>query len=184
MPKRKSKSKNRADEKKSRQDDEKGDPIAEVFIKSNNSSASDSSSSESSSSSSDDSYYRKKRASKKKKKSRDGAKSLRKLQDQIDFFQRNLEIKLNYMESLIQTLIKNQEAKPSTSSVSPNLPTPSQVMCKSTSSKVLKVPAPDFVLLSTPPLKPHSSDVKKIHFKESLNKFDVPTFPITGKRNI
>lgn len=183
MPKRKNKSKSRTDDKRLKHDGEdSNNPIAEVFIKTSNSSTSDSSSSESGSSSSDDSYYRRKRASKKKKKSRDGTKKCyRRLQDQIDLFQRNVDIKLNYLESLLQTLIKNQGGKPSTSSPSPNLLSLPVTNKTKTVVKPLKVPAPDFSLSTL--AKPQSSDTK-IHKKNSAKTFDVPTFPITGMSKV
>lgn len=188
MPKRKSKSKNRADQKRSKhEDDDSSNPIAEVFIKSSNSSPCESSSSESdSSSSSDDSYYRRKRASKKQKKSKDGnsKKSLRKLQNQIDLFQRNVDIKLNYLESLIQTLIKGRGDEPSTSAQTANLLcSPNSVMSKSkvvAKQGFIKALAPDFAI-STPPAKLQSTEVKKVQLKGSSSKLEIPDFPITGE---
>ena len=185
MPKRKNKSKHRADDKKSKYDDEEKSN-SEVLIKPK--SPSESSSSESESSSSDDSYYQKKRVSKRKKRKESANKGLRRLQDQIDLFQRNVDIKLNYLECLLQTVIRNQEA--GTSVVSPpakdNLPSPAVAQSASNStpktksmkgSGILPFLSPGSALLSSSTFK----DSKKNISKNSRPSFELPDFPLKGK---
>lgn len=165
MPKRKSKSKNsEISEKKLKRGSESDNPLAEVFIKTRDSSSSDSSTGKSDSSSSDDSYYRKKRASKKKKKSRSD-KKLRKIQDQIDLFQRNVDIKLNYLESLVQTLIKNQGVG---SSQRTQAPPPKQLYVPRPSKHV---PPPKEIVIT---------EDMAARIKHLSKKIDVPDFPMTG----
>lgn len=147
-------------------------PIAEVFIKASDSTSSDSSTSESDSSS-NDSYYRKKKASKKKKRSHNTKKSLRKLQDQIDLFQRNVDIKLNYLESLIQSLIRNQtscsnEAINSQVVIAPPVRLPKAKLISKTSSGLIQLT---------------NKELHKIQQRDPNKKIDVPKFPITGDYN-
>lgn len=182
MPKRKNKSRIRDEdksrsEKRLKQDDELNNPIAEVFIKADLSSSDSSTSGSDSSSSDDSSYYRKKRLSKKKKKSRSGKRSFRKLQNQIDLFQRNVDIKLNYLESLLQTLVKNQEGGQSTLMPSPSLPVQANVFVnkQKLSGKPLKGPAPDFMISSASTL----TEKTKVHPKIDAKKLEIPSFPIT-----
>lgn len=90
----------------------KDDPIAEVFIKAEKSSSSNvSATSESeSSSSSEKSRYKKRKISKRNSHKR--KKSQRKPPNkEMDSFQRKVDSKLDYMEGLIQKLIKSQSSK-------------------------------------------------------------------------
>ena len=95
-------------------------PLASVFVnarENEDSGSSDSNSSDSSSESEDNRRSKRSRKSSKRKSSCDCKKNYRKLQNQIDLFQRNNDIKLNYMESILQNLLKTSNA-PSTSIVS------------------------------------------------------------------
>jgi hypothetical protein len=72
--------------------------------------SSSSSSSDSESSSSSSSECDRKR--KKKRKHQRNCSCVKKLQKKMDLFTQNIDIKLNYMETLIQTLIKSQRTNP------------------------------------------------------------------------
>ncbi|CAO1408162.1 unnamed protein product [Diamesa serratosioi] len=148
-------------------------PLASVFIKASESEISGSDSSESSESE-DNRQNRKSRKSTQKMTSCDCKKNYRKLQNQIDLFQRNNDIKLNYIESLLQNLLKNNNA-PSTTIVSS-----SNIVYKSETNiskplKYLKPKTPLIVKRSTIPVHiPQEFDTPA---DESI-VFDVPKFPI------
>lgn len=89
----------------------KPDRLAEVYIKEEKdvlqSSSTDSSSS-SSSDSSDSDYLRK--VKKLKRKDLNGKKYYKKIRKQIDTFQQNVDIKLNYMDMVLKNILKAQNA--------------------------------------------------------------------------
>lgn len=93
------------------EDDKKNGKPEIVYIQAQDSNASSDSDSESSDEESSEDFTPPS-PKKRKRKSRDSGsdvkRSIRRLQDQLDLFQRNVDIKLNYIESLIQTVVKNQ----------------------------------------------------------------------------
>lgn len=155
-------------------------PLGSVFINSQGSEhscSSESNSSDSSSESEDNRRSKRSRKSSKTKTTCDCKKNYRKLQSQIDLFQRNNDIKLNYMESLLQNLLKTSSA-PSTSIVSS-----SNVVSKSESSmtKPLQSPQPIIPLVIKRPRTiledfPQDYDAEA----DEIFNFDVPQFPIIG----
>ena len=106
MPKR-SKTKSGARRKKSGNET---DRLAEVFIQEEkNDSSSSNTDSSSSSDSSDSDYLRK--VKKLRRKDQNAKKYYKKIRRQMDTFQRNIDIKLNYMEIILQNILKAQNSQ-------------------------------------------------------------------------
>lgn len=94
---------------------------------------------------------------------------IRKLKNQIDLFQRNVDIKLNYLESLMQTLIKNQNNGSTTNA-------PKQLkLTKSTEARRMRVYSPVSEQLPT------SSRLAEELIKQPTEHVEVPYFPISGE---
>lgn len=86
------------------------DRMAEVFIQEEkNDSSSSNSDSSSSSDSSDSDYLRK--VKKLRRKDQNAKKYYKKIRRQMDTFQRNIDIKLNYMEIILQNILKAQNSQ-------------------------------------------------------------------------
>lgn len=86
------------------------DRMAEVFIQDDrNESSSSNSDSSSSSDSSDSDYLRK--VKKLRRKDQNAKKYYKKIRRQMDTFQRNIDIKLNYMEIILQNILKAQNSQ-------------------------------------------------------------------------
>lgn len=137
--------------------------FSEVFIETFKP-LSDSSSSESDSSSQH--RYHNKRKTKRKSRTEE-KKSYRRLKDQIDLFQRNVDIKLNYLAGLIQTLVKNQTVQTQK---------PTCAMSKKTRSdknRRLKVCSP--ITIQVP------SSSYSARSEELFDCIEMPNFPISGK---
>ena len=144
MPKR-AKSKSGARRKKSGNET---DRFAEIIIREEkNDSSSSNTDSSSSSDSSDSDYLRK--VKKLRKKDQNAKKYYKKIRRQMDTFQRNIDIKLNYMEIILQNILKAQN---------------SQDPLSASSSHIVKKPklsAPVLVLNSEPKLLPAPSSIRK-----------------------
>lgn len=153
-------------------------PLATVFIDDQrfDSGSSETNSSDSSSESEDNHLSKRSRKSS-KKNTCDCRNYYRKLQSQIDLFQRNNDMKLNYIESLLQNLIKANNP-PSTSIVSSsnNVNTSVANIKNPIQSSQIK-PAISMKRPSVPVDPPQQFDNEA----DEIIDFDVPKFPIIGK---
>ncbi|CAO1383648.1 unnamed protein product [Diamesa hyperborea] len=120
------------------------DRLAEILIQEEkNDSSSSSTDSSSSSDSSDSDYLRK--VKKLRRKDQNAKKYYKKIRRQMDTFQRNIDIKLNYMEIILQNILKSQNsqdptsAAPSHSVKKPKLP--AQVQALNSEPKLLSIPS-------------------------------------------
>lgn len=154
MPKR-SKTKSGARRKKSGNET---DRLTEVFIQEEkNGSSSSSTDSSSSSDSSDSDYLRK--VKKLRRKDQNAKKYYKKIRKQMDTFQRNIDIKLNYMEIILQNILKAQNSQdPITASSSHNVKKP-------------KLPVQLQALNSEPKLLPESISHRKRSSPINRKKF-------------
>ncbi|CAO1408154.1 unnamed protein product [Diamesa serratosioi] len=192
MPKR-VKTKSSARKKKSGNETER---LAEVYIQEerNNSSSSNTDSS-SSSDSSDSDYLRK--VKKLRRKDQNAKKYYKKIRRQMDTFQRNIDIKLNYMEIILQNILKAQNSQdpienlPLSTAKKPKLPIHVQAIHPET--KLLPEPS-SHKQQSSPIIRKKfipTTTSEKIHiYKQSLmidpstiivksDDRDIPDFPIT-----
>lgn len=180
MPKRRGGNAVLSGKRSSNNNDERNDnPLASVFIDDQrfDSGSSDTNSSDSSSESEDNHLSKRSRKSS-KKNTCDCRKNYRKLQSQIDLFQRNNDMKLNYMESLLQNLIKANNP-PSTSIVPPsNIVHQSVGKIKNSlqSSKIKPAISMKQTWSSVPVDPPHFDPEA-----DEIINFNVPKFPIIGK---
>lgn len=189
MPKR-VKTKSSARRKKSGNETER---LAEVFIQEErqDSSSSNTDSSSSSDSSDDSDYLRK--VKKLRRKDHNAKKYYKKIRRQMDTFQRNIDIKLNYMEIILQNILKAQNSQDpiavsSSCTLKKPKPPPVNVQAIQPETKLLSEPSLNSKR-STPIIRkkvvPSTSEKIQNYRLSSMmdvNSEDraIPDFPISG----